>query len=144
MIECYQELLNECIDIQEHNRIVEVFKKVNEFMRGGDQMLGKHSYEVQKIRKLEEEKQELLAIISRKDKEITDIKKECIKQFEQIRDLCFANEYNGHNNPIAKLRKIEEIASNNFSALVVDIVISESDENKKAKIIELPNTDQSN
>ena len=50
----------------------------------------------------------------------------------------FINEYNNKN---IKLKKIYEIASDNFSALVKDIVINETDET--AKIIELPNTDQS-
>ena len=55
-----------------------------------------------------------------------------------IKDLCFINEYNNKN---IKLKKIYEIASDNFSTLVKDIVINETDE--IAKIIELPNTDQS-
>ena len=55
-----------------------------------------------------------------------------------IKDLCFINNYNDKN---IKLRKIHEIASDNFSALLKDIIINETDED--TKIIELPNTDQS-
>lgn len=86
-------------------------------------MPGKHSREAVENKKLQE-------IIARRDKEIKDIKTE--------KDLCFINEYNNKN---IKLKKIYEIASDNFSALVKDIVINETDET--AKIIELPNTDQS-
>ena len=80
-------------------------------------MPGKHSREAVENKKLQE-------IIARRDKE--------------IKDICFINEYNNKN---IKLKKIYEIASDNFSALVKDIVINETDET--AKIIELPNTDQS-
>ena len=76
-------------------------------------MPGKHSREAVENKKLQE-------IIARRDKEIKDIKTECAEQFKMIKDL---------------------IASDNFSALVKDIVINETDET--AKIIELPNTDQS-
>ena len=55
-----------------------------------------------------------------------------------IKDLCFINNYNDKN---IKLRKIHEIASDNFLALLKDIIINETDED--TKIIELPNTDQS-
>lgn len=94
-------------------------------------MPGKHSREAVENKKLQE-------IIARRDKEIKDIKTECAEQFKMIKDLCFINEYNNKN---IKLKKIYEIASDNFSALVKDIVINETDET--AKIIELPNTDQS-
>ena len=77
--------------------------------------------------------------VSQKNNDIIkDIKTECAEQFKMIKDLCFINEYNNKN---IKLKKIYEIASDNFSALVKDIVINETDET--AKIIELPNTDQS-
>lgn len=88
--------------------------------------IAKHSAEAQKIRELEKEKQELLAIVSRKDKEIKDIKTECAEQFKNIKDLCFINDY-----------------SDNFSALVKDIAIDETDEDRMAKIIKLPTTNQS-
>lgn len=94
-------------------------------------MPGKHSSEALEIKKLQE-------LIKRKDKEIKDIKTECAEQFKMIKDLCFINNYNDKN---IKLRKIHEIASGNFSALLKDIIINETDED--TKIIELPNTDQS-
>lgn len=92
-------------------------------------MLGKHTEEAQTIKKLNE-------TIDLKDKEIRDIKRECADQFKKIRDLCFANEYGGKNDKSAKLRKIYEIAADNFSAIIQDLVIS--DERDIAKIIELP------
>lgn len=96
-------------------------------------MPGKHSKEALELKRLQE-------LVERKDKEIKDIKTECADQFKKIKDLCFINEYNDRN---LKLRKIHEIASDNFSALVRDIVINETDEDERAKIIELPNTRKS-
>lgn len=34
MIKYYQELLNECIDIQEHNRILKILKEIKKLMKG--------------------------------------------------------------------------------------------------------------
>lgn len=34
MINRYQELLNECIDLQEHNRILQIFKQMQKIMKG--------------------------------------------------------------------------------------------------------------
>lgn len=96
-------------------------------------MPGKHSKEALELKRLQE-------LVERKDKEIKDIKIECADQFKKIKDLCFINEYNDRN---LKLRKIHEIASDNFSALVRDIFINETDEDERAKIIELPNTRKS-
>ena len=96
-------------------------------------MPGKHSKEALELKRLQE-------LVERKDKEIKDIRTECADQFKKIKDLCFINEYNDRN---LKLRKIHEIASDNFSALVRDIVINETDEDERAKIIELPNTRKS-
>lgn len=79
-------------------------------------MPGKHSREAVENKKLQE-------IIARRDKEIKDIKTECAEQFKMIKDLCFINEYNNKN---IKLKKIYEIASDNFSALVKDIYINVS------------------
>ena len=86
----------------------------------------KHSEEAIKIKELED-------VIKRKDKEIKDIKTECAEQFKKIRDLCFSNTYNERFN---KLKKIYEIADDNFSALLKDLIIS--DNSKSEKIIELP------
>lgn len=94
--------------------------------------IGKHTSEAIKINQLEE-------TIKLKDKEIKDIKTECAEQFKKIKDICFCNDYNGK---LDKLRKIHEIASDNFSALILDIVIYD-DAEEKAKIIELPNTRKS-
>lgn len=97
--------------------------------------IGKHTAEAQKIRELEED-------VRLRDREILEIKTECAEQFKAIKDLCFINEY---NDKYSKLKKIYEIASDNFSALVKDIVISEGKEEKQqCKIIELPTTNQSN
>lgn len=93
--------------------------------------IGKHSEEAIKIKELED-------VIKRKDKEIKDIKTECAEQFKKIKDICFSNEYNGFNDKNAKLRKIYEIASDNFSELVLDMVIDNTKE--KGKIIELSST----
>ena len=92
--------------------------------------LGKHTSEAITIKNLEE-------TIRLKDETIIEFQKYCAEQFKQIKDLCFANDYGDRN---AKLRKIYEIASDNFSQLVGDIVISEDKE--KAKIIELPTKNQ--
>ena len=88
--------------------------------------IGKHSEEAIKIKNLED-------IVKRKDREIKDIKVECAEQFKKIRDLCFSNTY---NERFDKLKKIYEIASENFSILVKDLIISNS--YKSSKIIELP------
>lgn len=78
-------------------------------------MPGKHSREAVENKKLQE-------IIARRDKEIKDIKTECAEQFKMIKDLCFINEYNNKN---IKLKKIYEIASDNFSANIVAYISKE-------------------
>lgn len=88
--------------------------------------IGKHSEEAIRIKNLED-------IVKRKDREIKDIKVECAEQFKKVRDLCFSNTY---NERFDKLKKIYEIASENFFILVKDLIISNSD--KSNKIIELP------
>lgn len=92
-------------------------------------MPGKHTEEAQEIKRLKR-------LVDLRDKEIIDIKRECADQFKKIKDLCFSNEYGGLNDKNAKLRKIHEIAADNFSAIIQDLVIS--DERDIAKIIELP------
>lgn len=92
-------------------------------------MPGKHTEEAQEIKRLKR-------LIDLRDKEIIDIKRECADQFKKIKDLCFSNEYGGLNDKNAKLRKIYEIAADNFSALVKDLIISNTEETPK--IIELP------
>ena len=71
--------------------------------------IGKHSEEAIKIRNLED-------IVKRKDREIKDIKVECEKKKKKIRDLCFSNTY---NERFDKLKKIHEIASENFSIFIL-------------------------
>ena len=95
------------------------------------QILRRNSKETQKIEELEE-------IIKLKDREIKEIKSECAEQFKNIKDLCFINDY---GDKYLNLNKIHEIASDNFSALVKDMLIDKAEENK---IIELPTTRKSN
>lgn len=57
-------------------------------------MLGKHSEEGQTIKRLQE-------TIDLKDKEITDIKRECADQFKKIRDLCL------QTNMAEKMTKVQ-------------------------------------
>lgn len=94
-------------------------------------IFGKHTEEGQAIKNLQN-------TIKLKEKEIKDIKVECAEQFKNIKDLCFINDY---GDKYLSLKKIYEIASDNFSALVKDLAIDEQKEN--AKIIELPTTVQS-
>lgn len=91
------------------------------------------------VRQLENEIEQLKQTIKLRDREIEDIKTECAGQFRKIGDLCFCNDYDGKLN---KLRTIHEIAQDNFSALVKDIVIDKT--SSKAKIIELSTVYQSN
>lgn len=94
-------------------------------------IFGKHTEEGQAMQNLQN-------TIKLKEKEIKDIKVECAEQFKNIKDLCFINDY---GDKYLSLKKIYEIASDNFSALVKDLTIDEQKEN--AKIIELPTTVQS-
>ena len=91
-------------------------------------IFGKHTEVGQAIQNLQN-------TIKLKEKEI---KVECAEQFKNIKDLCFINDY---GDKYLSLKKIYEIASDNFSALVKDLAIDEQKEN--AKIIELPTTVQS-
>lgn len=96
-------------------------------------MIGKHTEAAQKIKQLEQIISEKDAIIARKDREIIEIKTECADQFKKIKNLCFINEY---GDKYLSLRKILEIATDNFSQLLDDLAILQ--DNEKAKIIELP------
>ncbi len=77
-------------------------------------------------------------IIKRKDKEIEDIKIECVSEFKRIKDLCFCNSYGNQLNERKKLNKIHEIALDNIFALEGDLAIDK--ETKRAKIKELTRT----
>lgn len=94
--------------------------------------MGKHTNEAIKIKELEN-------VIALRDKEIQDIKTECAEQFEKIKNLCFINNY---TDKFANIKKIFEIATDNFKALVVDVDITNDEEN--AKIIELAQTSNQN
>lgn len=82
---------------------------------------------------------QLKDIIKRKDREIEDIKMECISEFEKIGKLCFCNTYGNQLNAQKKLRKIYEIVVDNVFALDKDLAIDRGVEGK-AKIIELTTT----
>lgn len=73
--------------------------------------------------------------IKRKDKEIEDIKMECVSEFKKIKDLCFCNSYGNQLNERKKLNKVHEIVVDNIFALEGDLAIDKETEN--AKIIEL-------
>lgn len=95
-------------------------------------MPGKHSQEALEIRRLNE-------IIERKDKEIKDIKFSVSDILLQIRNL---NEGNNYADQSLIKRKISEICTDTRYQLLIDEIDSNY-EKQKAKIIELPNTDQS-
>lgn len=77
---------------------------------------------------------QLKEIIKRRDKEIEDIKVECVSEFRKIEKLCFCNSYGNQLNERKKLSKIQEIAMDNIEALEGDLAIEREE---KAKIIEL-------
>ena len=93
-------------------------------------MLGKHTDEGIKIKQLEE-------TISLKEKEIKDIKFSVSDVLLQIRDI---NESNNYSDPSVKRKKISELCTDTRYELLIDELEGNY---KKAKIIELPNTDQS-
>lgn len=83
--------------------------------------LGKHSKDTYTAKELED-------IVKRKDREIKEIKLECAEGFRIIRDLCFCNDCDGKWN---KLKKIYELSDDNFKALLEDMFIAESTEEKE-------------
>ena len=95
-------------------------------------MGGKHTPEGVKIRQLEE-------TIKCKDKEIFDIKNSLADVLLRIKVL---NESNAYGDPSVKRRKISELCTDTRYELLMDEE-NEQQEKKKAKIIELPYTDQS-
>ena len=80
---------------------------------------------------------QLKEIIKRRDKEIEDIKVECVSEFRKIEKLCFCNSYGNQLNERKRLSKIQEIAMDNIEALEGDLAIEREE---KAKIIELTTT----
>ena len=96
-------------------------------------MKGKHTEEALKIKQLEE-------TISLKEKEIKDIKFSVSDILLQIRNI---NESNDYSDPSVKRRKISELCTDTRYELLID-EIEIGYKKQSAKIIELPNTDQSN
>lgn len=96
-------------------------------------MMGKHSQEALKIKQLEE-------TIELKEKEIKDIKFSVSDVLLQIRNI---NESNNYSDPSVKKRKISELCTDTRYELLID-ELEICCKKQKTKIIELPNTDQSN
>lgn len=96
-------------------------------------MMGKHSQEALKIKQLEE-------TIELKKKEIKDIKFSVSDVLLQIRNI---NESNNYSDPSVKKRKISELCTDTRDELLID-ELEVCYKKQKTKIIELPNTDQSN
>lgn len=138
MLEKYQDMLKELKKQSRGPAILDRMEgtlkvmKNNLILLGNTDDTGKHSYE-NRIRELEN-------IIERKDREIIDIKEQCIKEFEHIKNLCFCNDYGGQLDNSKKLSKIYEIAEDNIYALVKDMEIDEMID-EEAKIIELTTTE---
>ena len=107
-------------------------------------MAGKHTnkkveFKIFNHNAMQGREEELEAIIKRQEREIEEIKIECADQFKRIKDLCFVNDY---GNKYSSLKKIEEIASDNFNALVGDLGIFK-EPSKMGEIIELSTTRKS-
>lgn len=96
-------------------------------------MMGKHSEQGLKIKQLEE-------TIALKDQEIKDIKFSVADILLQIRNI---NESNNYSDPSVKKRKISELCTDTRYELLID-ELEVCCKKQKTKIIELPNTDQSN
>ena len=136
MLEKYQELLHKCIDKQEDQDRLNRMKKTSAKLKSnliqlkGGNYMPKHMRNEEYIKQLEE-------TIRLKDREIMDVKTECADQFKKIKDLCNTNPCGNIN---ALLRRITEIADDNFITLLKDMFIENDEE---GKIIELPKTRQS-
>lgn len=90
--------------------------------------IGKHTADAIKIRQLEE-------TIRLKERELFDVKRECAEQFKNIATMLDNNDL---GNKDIKIKRMAEIAKDNFNLLLDDLL-----EYEDKKIIELPNTDQS-
>lgn len=136
MIEKYQELLNKCIDKHEDLERLKRTKSTSQKLKSnlielkGGKEMGRHIKNEEYVANLEN-------LVKLRDREITEIKSECADQFKKIKDLCHSNTY---GNIHAQLRKIEEIADDNFMALLKDMFVENDEE---GKIIELPTTRKS-
>ena len=78
--------------------------------------------------------------IELKEKEIKDIKFSVSDVLLQIRNI---NESNNYSDPSVKKRKISELCTDTRYELLID-ELEVCYKKQKTKIIELPNTDQSN
>lgn len=94
-------------------------------------MNGKRSQELIEIKRLKD-------TILQKEKEVKDIKFSVSDILMQIRDT---NESNDYSDPSVKKRKISELCTDTIYQLLIDEI---EEHYEKAKIIELPNTNQSN
>ena len=101
MISYYQELLNECIDIQERKNNIEMLSKINKFVKGEKEKMGKHFEEMQQIKNL----------IEKKNEEIFRLETEIVSILQQIRNV---NESNNYGNTYVTKRKINEICSDSI------------------------------
>ena len=101
--------------------------------RTREYMFGTFNYSKNKIKQLEE-------IIELKEKEIKDIKFSVSDVLLQIRNI---NESNNYSDPSVKKRKISELCTDTRYELLID-ELEVCYKKQKTKIIELPNTDQSN
>lgn len=99
-------------------------------------MMGKHSQEALKIKQLEE----TIELKKKEIKDIKDIKFSVSDVLLQIRNI---NESNNYSDPSVKKRKISELCTDTRYELLID-ELEVCYKKQKTKIIELPNTDQSN
>ena len=104
MISYYQELLNECIDIQERKNNIEMLSKINKFVKGEKEKMGKHFEEMQQIKNLSR-------TIEKKNEEIFRLETEIVDILQQIRNV---NESNNYGNTYVTKRKINEICSDSI------------------------------
>lgn len=96
-------------------------------------MMGKHSKEALEIKQLEDR-------VSLKEKEIKDIKFSISDVLLQIKNI---NESNEYSDPSIKRKKISELCMDVRYELLIDELETTGKKQRK-KIIELPNTNQSN
>lgn len=102
--------------------------------------IGRYTDAGQRIKQLEKVIIEKNAIISRKDREIHNVKCSIADVLLQIRNF---NESNTYSDPSLRRRKISEMCTDARYQLLVD-EIDDFYKKESAKIIELPNTRKSN
>ena len=94
-------------------------------------MNGKRSQDSTEIKRLKD-------TILQKEKEVKEIKFSVSDILMQIRNV---NESNNYSDPSVRKRKISKLCTDTIYQHLIDEI---EDNNEKAKIIELPNTNQSN